>query len=223
MTDENPTESFDQVAPGAPQPTADEQSRRKRKRLFMILAAIGGALLILIVILLLALLAKGSTSVEATPSVSPSQTVSASPSPSASTSASPSATPTPSPTPTPSAAPTTPPPPPPSTSANITKFTAGSTTILCNSDAEFDVTYPLSFTWTTKNATQIAFGVQTNDAILGPLFDNLPPNGNSNSDFPYPVEFNCPQTSQTYTLTVVGADGVKDSKTITVVNNGDTM
>ena len=85
------------------------------------------------------------------------------------------------------------------------------------------MTYPLSFTWTTKNDTQIAFGVQTNDAILAPLNMNLPPNGNSASDFEFGVEYQCPRLSEIYTLTVVGADGVKDSKTITIVNNGDTM
>lgn len=93
---------------------------------------------------------------------------------------------------------------------------------MCNTSAPNPPSYVLSFTWQTSNADRICFGVATNDAQAGPLFDNLPPSGNSQDDFDYQVEFPCPSQSQTSTLTAVGDSG-KVSETITVVNNGDTQ
>lgn len=83
----------------------------------------------------------------------------------------------------------------------------------------------LNISWSSSNVDRVYFGVDGgDDASAGPLFDNLPPSGDS-SDFPsayYPFEFGCGGISHKYTLTVIGSDGSKDSRSIVVQNTGDT-
>jgi len=217
VSDDTPTQRFDTPPPEA-QPDPEE---KKNRTLTVALIIVGAILLIAIIILVVVLAARGSGSTTAGDTTSTS--ASASPSETASTTASASATPTATPTPTPTH---TVAPPPPSNDAVINSFTTGSTTVLCNESAPQGDHQPIGFSWSTSKAAKVYFGVNTNDASTASLFDNLPASGNSNDDFPSgynhgDFEFPCPSASQKYTLTVVGDNGHKQSKSVTIVNKGD--
>ena len=215
-TPDAPTERFDQT-PGAgtaggsvAPPTSPDRSRR----LLIILASVGGALLLGVLILLVVLLTRGSADAP-TGLSSETTTASASPTPTESTA--------PSPTPTPSE--TQEPPPPPDTGAKINSFTASNSEVLCNTQAPSPSPQYITFSWSSSNVDRVYFGINTNDASQGALFDNLPPTGDA-SNFPdgyYPFEYPCPSASTKFTLTVVGSDGSKTSKSVTITNTGDTQ
>ena len=221
MSDDTPTQKFDAAGEDAPtellaqQPVAGvPEELKKSKRLIIILASIGGALLLALIIIVILLLTRGGGQ----PSPTPTPTES---------SASPTPSPTPSVTPTPTPTATAPPSPtaepvPPSTDAKINNF-SGTDTIFCNTSAPVTPDYTLSFEWSTSNANTVYFGVAVDDASQGALFTNLPPNGNSADDFEYDVEFPCHSAEQKFTLTVIGDNGDKVSKTIYVTNEGDTQ
>jgi hypothetical protein len=83
----------------------------------------------------------------------------------------------------------------------------------------------VSFSWSASNVNQVFFGIDTNDASAAPFFDNLPPSGDT-SDFPSgydPFQYGCYSASHKYTLTVIGSDGSKVSKSITITNTGDVQ
>jgi hypothetical protein len=93
-------------------------------------------------------------------------------------------------------------------------------TVTCSSDSS-QPNPPLAFGWTSSNAAEAFFGVDTSDASVAPFYPNLPPNGDS-TDFPdTPFSFACPAASHQYTITVIG-NGSTASKTILVTNNGFT-
>src|SRR5690606_27658077 len=118
--------------------------------------------------------------------------------------------------------PPAPPPPPPSNDPVISTFKAGSNTVACNTQSPQQFPAYISFTWATSKVDRVYFGVDTNDAQSAPLFDNLPPSGSSQSDFPpgyTQFEFGCPDPSHKYTLTVIGSNGKKVSKSVTITNN----
>ena len=199
----------------------------KSKALLITLISVGGALLIAIIVLLVVLLTSGAGgAADALPTPSSSD-VSLSPTPSPSESAEESPTPEPSPTETEEEAEPAPP-PPPSNDPTINSFTINNSThptVLCNTNAPNPSSQFLLVKWSSSNVDQVYFGVGTNDASAGPLFENLPPSGNSSDDFEAgynngAYEFPCPTASQKYTLTVVG-DGKKVSKSVTVTNDGD--
>jgi flagellar basal body-associated protein FliL len=219
MSDDTPTVRFDQPqdgpggpgyggpgdpggpTPGGPTPGEPDDGQKKSRRLVIILSIVGGVLLIAVIILLAVLFARGSGS---TPTPTPT-TTSESPSPT------PSQTPsqTPSPTPTKTVAP-----PPPSTAPAVGSFVVNTTTVQCPTA---NSTAPLSFSWTSTNASTAFFGVDTEDASIAPYFSNLPPNG-STANFPgdnNPFLFTCSAQKHTYTITVVG-NGQKASKSVTV-------
>lgn len=211
MTDDTPTQRLPEAdAAGGP-----AEERKKSNALLFTLIGVGSALLIAIIVLLIILFggqASGDPHAMPTSSDTPSATPSESPSP------------TPTPTPTPSA--TVPPPPPPSNATEINSFTVSNQTVHCNTEAPNPSPQPISFSWDTSNADTVYFGVNTNDASQGPLFDNLPQDGNSQDDFPAgynDFEYPCPSEQTQYTLTVVGPGGAKASKTVTVTNKGDTQ
>ncbi|HRN29897.1 MAG TPA: hypothetical protein PK890_09380, partial [Terrimesophilobacter sp.] len=119
-----------------------------------------------------------------------------------------------------------PPPPPPSNDPVITTFQAGSSTVACNTQSPQSFPAYVSFTWATAKAATVYFGVDTNDASTGALFDNLPHSGTSQANFPAgynDFQYGCPAASHNYTLTVIGTNGKKVSKTVTVTNIGDTQ
>lgn len=228
MSDDTPTQKFDPsgdapterfTAPVADEPSEEVIEERKSRKLIIILASIGGALLIAVIVILIMLLTKNNGTPGAMPTSSSSS--SASPTPSASASATPSASPTPTPTPTQDAPP--PPPPPPSTDVSIDSFT-GETTSECSSQTQNRVNMLIE--WESTNGVAAYFAVgDVNDAETNGMGWTLPPSGNSN-DFPsgyVPYEFQCGNASNTYTLTVVGTNGSRDTRTITVENTGDTF
>ncbi len=234
MSDDTPTERYDAtgdapterltpadaaaVDPALAGASPEVQEERKSRKLMIILGSIGAALLVALIILLILLLVKPGSTVGPSGSPTPSPTGSASATPTATRTATATATATPTPTPTPTA---TVAPPPPSNDAKLS--ISGTDEISCNTAAPVTPDYTLYFEWSTQNAAQIFFGVATNDASQAPFFDNLPQNGNSQSDFPYAIEYQCPAESQIYTFTAIGNNGSKVSKSITVVNTGDTQ
>ena len=203
---DTPTERFDAATPAAA-PAAAPAS--KSRRTLIILIIIGAIFLIAVLVLLGVLLARGAGTPTAsgttTPSATPSETPSAIPTPSA--------TPTPTPTPTKTVD------PPPSTNVDIKDFTA-QTTSKCDKTTKNAVYVDIS--WTSVNGTVAYFGVNTPDAETGGMGWMLPASG-SDKDFPAgysPYEFICSNSSNSYTITVVG-NGSKQSQTVVVKNTGD--
>jgi hypothetical protein len=213
MSDDTPTQRFDAQPPVAP-----KKERTSRLPLILIIV---GAVLLLLVILLLVLLFRGQANLQAAGTASPVPTATSSTTPSQS----PSAAPVPAPTPSQSHT-TAPPPPPPSTGPAISTWLVNNSTspvVYCDTSAPNPTPIQLSFKWASSNVNTVYFGIGTTDASEGPYFTNLPPSGD-NSNFPsgqQEVDYSCPNHSQTYTLTVVGAHNAKVSKTVTVVNKGD--
>jgi hypothetical protein len=207
MSDDTPTERFD--AQPAPAQSSDEN---RKSRLPLILGIIGGVLL-LAVILLLVLLLKGPSKPLAagTSTPIPSSTPSASASPT---------TPPATPTATPSQAHTTapaPPPPPQSTDAAFTKFIVQSTINTCSSGPYYTGTPPtVNVTWATVR-TDSAWIVQGTSDAADSKFEQIPVSGNQ-SNFPYSLDFNCSDPSNTYTITLVGSNGKHVSKSWTIKN-----
>ena len=232
MSDDTPTERYD-AAGDAPterltpaeaavvNPAADPEvvEERKSRRTMIILGSIGGALLIILIILLILLLVKPGGTVTPTGSPSPSPTSSSSASATPTQSAS--ATPTPTPTPTPTA--TVAPPPPPSNDVEINDFSATSE-VDCSSQTqnpEF-----IEFSWSSTNGLVAYFAVgDVDNAETNGMGWTLPPSG-STSDFPsgyFPYEYQCSNESQTFTITIVGSNGSRESEQVTVTNVGDTF
>lgn len=234
--DDTPTQRFDAALTGgeagapaagtAPVATAEGEEladeKKKSRGLLIGLIALGAALLIAIIVLLVVLFTSGADGTpSADPTTTPSRTPSATPSVTPTATDTPSATPTP--TPTETQAPP-PPPPPPAQTTKVNSFNVSNTTVTCNTQAPNPSDYYISFSWSTSNVNQVYFGVNTNDASAAPLFTNLPPSGNSQDDFPAGYEnfeYPCPTGSVQYTITAVGPNGQKDSRSVTVTNNGD--
>lgn len=227
MSDDTPTRRFDQ--PGADAPTerfdsvppphepgdgvaeSGDPGEKKSRRLLIILIALGAAILLAILIVLIVLLTRGSGTPTAADTATPSPTATSTPSPTATNSPTPSATPTPAPTQTVT---------PPTNDVAITSFTAN-TTSQCSSQTQNPVSMEIS--WTSENGIAAYFGVNTDDAEANGQGWTLPPSGNQN-DFPngyVPYHFECGNASIDYTITVVGTNGDKQSKRITVENTGD--
>jgi flagellar basal body-associated protein FliL len=209
MSDDTPTQRFDQP-PTTPTGTQPPTGEKNPRRLLIILIVVGAVLLIAIIVIIALLIGRGGTTTASTASPTPTITHSASATP----------TPTPTPTPSPSASKTTAP-PPPSTAPTVASFTVNTTKVTCA--ASGGVQDPqLSFSWTSTNAAEAYFGVDTTNAQQNPFFGQaLSPNGDSTS-FPSsynPFEYSCKAPSHTYTITVVG-NGESASKTITVTNIG---
>jgi hypothetical protein len=232
MTDETPTERFGAAGDApterltsadaagmdpAAAPSEEVQEERKSRKTMIILGSIGAALLIALIILLVLLLTRNTGAV--TPTASP--TSSATPTSSASPTPTPTATtPTPTPTPTQTVAP---PPPPPSNDVEVDAFDA---TPEVDCSAQTQNPEYVEFSWASTNGIVAYFAVgATNNAEQNGMGWTLPPSG-STADFPsgyFPFEFQCGNESQTYTITIVGTNGSRDSAQVTVVNVGDTF
>lgn len=203
MSDSTPTKKLD---------TIDDDGKKSRTLLYVLIGI--GALLLVAIIVLIATLLNG----QAAPAVS------ASPSPSLS---SPSPTPTEtaaSPSPTPSQVEEEEPEPQPvpePTGARFKSFSAPSSEAGCSPGGPgFPETRPLlKVTWSTAGADEAWFVMGTSDAADSG-FMQIPLNGNQ-SDFQYPIEFNCSNPSTTYTITLVAPDGDHVSKSWTVTNTGE--
>lgn len=96
----------------------------------------------------------------------------------------------------------------------ITAFDVTPTSVVCTGGESI----PLTFTWSSTDATEGWIGVGTNDAQAAP-YDSVSPGGGSYSD----IAFQCGQDSQTYALTVSGPGGtVSQSITVTATNEPST-
>jgi hypothetical protein len=73
-------------------------------------------------------------------------------------------------------------------------------------------------TWATTNATQVWVAAGSEDAAAAGG-EQVPLSGNQDS-FPTPLPIDCNQRSTTFTMTLVGADGVEVSRTWTVMITG---
>jgi hypothetical protein len=228
MSDDTPTQRFPSADSGdTPTQRLDtgevqedlQEEKQKSKGLLIGLVAAGGLLLLAVVVIAFFLLNRG----QGDPIVAGTGT----PLPSDSASPTPSETPSATPTPTPEPPDEDPPANPPAQTLKIDSFKVSPSTWTCNTSAPVPVPDPqLSFSWSTSNATHVYFAVgSTNDAENNGMgWDNLPTDGSS-SDFPGGMEFTfyCPTASQSYTITAEDDNGHKVSKTVTVINNGDTQ
>jgi hypothetical protein len=118
------------------------------------------------------------------------------------------------------------PPEPAPTVPEIVTFTSSNQTVLCNTQSPTPSYQYISFTWSVSEASRVYFGVDTSDATAAPLFDNLPLSGTSAFDFPAgynDFSYGCPNASRTYTLTAVDDAGHKTSRSVVIVNEGDTV
>jgi len=107
----------------------------------------------------------------------------------------------------------------------ILDFSVSNTSVLCNLEAPHDAPQQIAFTWNVVGAAHVFFGVDTTDAQAEPMFVDLPYSGSSHSEFPAGYEdytYACPEPTHTYALTAVDDQGHAVSRTVTVVNNGDT-
>ncbi|SDY54210.1 hypothetical protein [Herbiconiux ginsengi] len=166
----------------------------------------------------------GSTPLAA-PETTPATTAAAGPTPSAT----PKATPTPTPTPT-ATTPADPgtggggtgggeaPQPPANPAPVITSF-GGTNAVICPTPSEApapgagQVEPPtVSLSWTGTGADSAFFGIGTKDAQAEP-FSSVGVNDS------IAVDFQCPQASQIYTITLVGPGGAT-SRTVTISNDG---
>lgn len=104
-------------------------------------------------------------------------------------------------------------------------FAVSNTAVLCNTQSPTSSYQHIAFTWNVTGAERVFFGVDTTDAQAEPMFVDLPHSGNSDTEFPMGYEdytYACPEASHQYTLTAVDDQGHAVSRTVTVVNNGDT-
>jgi hypothetical protein len=114
---------------------------------------------------------------------------------------------------------------PPEDALAILDFSVSNTSVLCNLEAPHDAPQHIAFTWNVVGAAHVFFGVDTDDAQAEPMFVDLPHSGNSHTEFPSGYEdytYACPEPSHTFALTAVDDQGHAVSRTVTVVNNGDT-
>jgi hypothetical protein len=183
----------------------------------------------LVAFVVLIVLRQTSSSPLAAPESTPATTAA----PSVTPSATPKATPTPTPTPT-ATTPADPgtgdggggtgggeaPPPPANPAPVITSF-GGTNAVICPTPSEAPVPGQgsaepptVSLSWTGTGADSAFFGIGTEDAQAEPY------SGVGVNDS-IAVDFQCPQASQIYTITLVGPGGAT-SRTVTVNNNGYT-
>jgi hypothetical protein len=74
---------------------------------------------------------------------------------------------------------------------------------------------PIHLDWRSTGAVEAWVGADTADAQLAP-YSQVDPNGS------FDIDFNCPDDEIGWTVTLVGEDGTKTSKTARVVNTGYT-
>lgn len=79
----------------------------------------------------------------------------------------------------------------------------------------------IDVSWSTVRTQSVWIVAGTSDAADS-KFMQLPPSGSS-QDFSSPITYQCSQTSEVFTLTLVGDDGKHVSKQFTINNIGDTF
>jgi hypothetical protein len=200
MSDDTPTQRFDAPPTGA-------ATASKPNRLVPLLIIVGLILIAAIVVLVLVLVSRpANPQPAAVTSPSPTPTLTAPP---------PVVNPTP--TPTPSQSHTSAPPPPQSTDAQFTTFVVQKAINSCSSGPYYTGTPPIvKVTWATIRANS-AWIVQGTSDAADSGFMQIPLSGNE-SDFQYPIDFNCDAPDATFTITLVGTNGKHVSKHWTIQN-----
>ncbi len=212
MSDDTPTQRFDQQPPSGPgRPNGDETpGKRKRGPLIPTLIAIGALLVAAVIVLGSILLDRSDGKPQAAATDSPTNGSSNSP--------------VPVPTPTVTVTLTATPAPggggtsqhPNGNNVLITHYSISPTTINCSSSAPADAAN-LTIKWTSLNGNIAYFGVNTVDAKTGGMGWNLPASG-SDADFPsgyHPFTYPCGTAQEEYTLSVYG-NGSEQSLQIVV-------
>lgn len=174
-----------------PDETAKSQEPKKKHTLMWWLIGIGAALLIALIVLLVVLFGGADE-----PAVAPTPSE---------TSASP--TPEPEPTEEPEPTPTETVAPPPVTGPTFATFSAPANAACEEGDDEA----PLSFSWSSSDATTAYIGVGTQNAALNPTFSDLPPTATFDE-----LSYDCSVASQVYTVTLEDAEGRLTSNTVTI-------
>lgn len=168
--------------------TPDEP--KKKHTLMWWLIGIGAALLIALIVLLITLFGGADE-----PAVAPTPTES---------SAAPEPEPTPSEEPEPEPTQTV---APPVTSPTFATFTAPANAACEEGEDEA----PLTFSWSSSDATTAYIGVGTQNAALNPTFSDLPPTATFDE-----LSYDCSVPSQVYTVTLEDSEGRLASNTVTV-------
>lgn len=99
----------------------------------------------------------------------------------------------------------------------ITTYSASQTTVACSAGGPgfpAKLNWDITFTWSTKHAKSVYFGIDTTDAVHNSYSGAMPPHGSVT------VGYGC-YNPQTYTLAAVGTDGRVVQQTINVKNVGD--
>jgi flagellar basal body-associated protein FliL len=209
MSGDAPTVPFNQPAgqPGPPSggvPAGNGAPEKKSRRTLILILILAALVVIAIVVIILLLMNKTAGTTAAPNTTSPTLTA-ITPTPTQSTVA----TPTPSTSHTQAA--------PPVTGLHFTNYSISPLQVDCSTTAPASAQY-LTITWTSINGSEAFFGVNTTDAQANGMGWDLPPSG-TNHNFPSgndPYSYLCSNASQTYTITIVGPGGAKQSKTITV-------
>jgi hypothetical protein len=140
----------------------------------------------------------------ASPSAAPASTGSASPSTSTSPTQSAPSNPAP-----------TAPAPPPAPAGSFTSFAAPPQQTGCfGGHGRGGQSASVQVSWATQNAVSVWVAAGTADAADAGTMQ-IPASGNQ-SDFPQPLLYDCSQASNTFTMTLVDANGAHVSKTWTV-------
>jgi hypothetical protein len=171
-------------------PTKKPDEPKKKHTLMWWLIGIGAALLIALIVLLITLFGGADE-----PAVAPTPTES---------SAAPEPEPTPSDEPEPAPTATV---APPVTSPTFATFTAPANAACEEGEDEA----PLTFSWSSSDATTAYIGVGTQNAALNPTFSDLPPTATFEE-----LAYDCSVASQVYTVTLEDSEGRLASNTVTV-------
>ena len=197
----------------------------KSRRTLIVLGSIGVGLVLLLLFIVSLVLMRPT---ETAPIAGPSATESASASPTATETPTPTETVTATPTPEPTAAPTAEPAPtavptagplPIEHAAFISFVAPRITTCIAGADGVDEVVPLVSVSWNSSGAVDAWFAAGDDDAADVATM-HVPVQGDQD-DFSEPQYFACGSLSNTYTITLIGGDGVHVSKSWTVLNKGD--
>lgn len=200
MSDETPTERFEQATTPLPQTAsaADPADRQNRGMLIALIAIVAAVLVALIVVIVLLVGNANSNSAQPLPEATESE--SASPEPTESESPEPSDTPSEEPSASPSA------PPAPPQSPSFATFVGPSTASCPDTSSSVAITW----SWSSTNAVNAWFGIGTNNAKAEP-FESVPTTAT------YTFNYQCSEASQRYTVTLEDSAGRLTHSTVIIV------
>lgn len=200
MSDETPTERFEQATTPLPQSpsAADPAERQNRGMLIALIAIVAAVLVALIVVIVLLVGNANSNSAQPLPEMTESE--SASPEPTESESPEPSDEPSEEPSASPSA------PPAPPQSPSFATFVGPSVASCPDTSSSVAITW----SWSSTNAVNAWFGIGTNNAKAEP-FESVPTTAT------YTFNYQCSEASQRYTVTLEDSAGRLTHSTVIIV------